>query len=239
MITRSSGVALLGAALILQGCAQAPSRGGGDGTAQDSPAQCNALVSAAIGLALCALASNKDKAIRGAACAALGYFACSAFNDYQAAQTKSAKEVSDDYLRTNARLPDKPLVRRYTTRVQPSPTARGATVRAETDLVVVPGRDARALTIEEEWTLVDASGEKWLGPKRKRMNTAQGEAGAYKGGFEMKLAKELPQGLYEFKSAVYLNGDLVQSRSSALQVVEVEGAGIGQALAGLGGSAQR
>lgn len=204
--------------LVVAGCATPG--GSGTGVAGDQQtSECNPIVLAVIGGVMCNLASKKGhKTTNTAVCAALAGFACYAFNNYKASQVKTAKEVSDDYLRTNRSLPDRPMVTNYVTRVDPSRANVGGNVHADTDITVVPGRQGGPTSIQEEWIMVDATGEKWLGPKKKPVNSSQKEGGQYKGGFDLKLANELPQGQYEFRSVLYVDGQPVKGAANRVQV---------------------
>lgn len=53
---------------------------------------------------------------------------------------------------------------------------------------------------------------------RKGVNSGSKEAGTYVGGFSLSLPKDLPQGNYEFRSRVYLNGTEVRSNVNPIQV---------------------
>jgi len=183
----------------------------------DKPKQCNALLIGLGAAAACAIVS-KD-AGWAAACAALAVASCTAFNNYQVKQAKTAQQVGEEFVKDKGALPEEATLVDYKASFAPTTVvARGQKVDASVEMSVVPSRNGGPVLIEEEWSMYDAKGEKWLGPVRKTVNAASKEAGSYVGGFSLNLPKELPQGNYEFRSRVYLNGAEVRSNVNPIQV---------------------
>lgn len=58
---------------------------------------------------------------------------------------------------------------------------------------------------------------------RKGINLGSKEADTYVDGFSLSLPKDLPQGDYEFRSRVYLNGTEVRSNVNSIEVAVVWG----------------
>lgn len=145
--------------------------------------------------------------------------ACAMYDNYKAKQAKTAAQVEDEYRAAQGDLPDVPTLASYQTNFTPSEVVeKGGTVKADVEILVVPGKEGGPILIEEQWEIYDAKGERWLGPVRKAVNASNREAGLYVGGFSLNLPKEMPQGKYEFRSQVYLNGSAVTSVTQGIQI---------------------
>jgi len=206
-------------AIAIGGCATTgePSATGAAQTTADQPKQCNPILIGLAAAAVCGI-TTKD-AGWAAGCAALAAAGCVALNSYRVKQAKTAEQVAEEYSRSQGSLPEIPTLTGYTATLTPGGVIpRGQKLDANVEMTVVPSRDGGPVLIEDEWALYDAKGEKWWGPVRKPFNQADQQAGAYVGGFSFTVPKELPQGNYEFRSRVYLNGTEVKSNTNPIQV---------------------
>lgn len=182
-------------------------------------AECSAPVAAVIGAIAGGLLGQGKNHVRGAAIGAgVASLACMAFN-YQAAQTKTAQQVQDEYKAQNGgQLPGQPLVTSYETKIAPSERVRpGSKTTLNSHIVVVNGATASAPTIEEEVVLFDPDGKQIT--KTRKVANQNGDTGAFTTSFSFTLPEGVKQGVYPVKSAVFLNGQQGSARESALQVV--------------------
>ena len=138
-------------------------------------------------------------------------------------ESSTAEQVAEEYSTAKGALPDTPTLVSYTSTLTPGgviPAVRSSTLASR--LTVVPSKDSAPVLIEDEWALYDAKGEKWWGPVRKPFNEADHQAGAFVGGFGFTVPDELPQGNYEFRNRVFLNGVEVQTNSNPIQVAALD-----------------
>lgn len=206
-------------AISVGGCATTgePSATGASQTTTDQPKKCNPLLVGLGAAAACGLVT-KDAAW-AAGCAAVAVAGCVAFNSYQVKKARTAEQVAEEYSTAKGALPDAPTLVSYASTLTPGGVIpRGQKLDASVELTVVPSKDSAPVLIEDEWALYDAKGEKWWGPVRKPFNDADRQAGAFVGGFTFTVPDKLPQGNYEFRNRVYLNGVEVQANSSPIQV---------------------
>jgi len=212
-------------ALAVAGCTTTGSSSTSEGgQASAAPTKkCNPVLIGLGAAAVCGIA--KKDAAWAAGCAALAVAGCIAFNSYQVKKARTAEQVAEEYSATKGALPDSPTLVSYTSNLTPSGVIpRGQKLDASVELTVVPSKDGAPVLIEDEWTLYDAKGEKWWGPIRKPFNDADQQAGAFVGGFSFKVPEELPQGKYEFRNRVFLNGVEVQTNSNPIQVAALDAA---------------
>lgn len=222
----SATTVALALSLGVSGCAT--TGGSMSAEAASSSVECNEWLAAGIGAVLGgALAGSRDRLAGAAAGATVGVLACIAFNHY-AQQTKSARQVQEDYQAKNAgRLPETTKLVRYDSRIEPSnKVSPGKQVTLVSDIEVVQGsRESAPARLEEEIVLVRPDGKETKA--RKAVNEGKG-AGAWRSMFTIKLPQGVPQGEYPVRTVLYIDGRQVGSRETMLQVVSVAG---GQRLA--------
>lgn len=224
MVKKISVVTLV-VAYLVAGCANMGEKDASTQTSSDNPEQvCNSvLISVLSGLG-CALVSNDKNRVRnGLVCAAAGYVGCMLANSYKAEQIKTAKEVENEYVRRQKKLPDHATLASYTTNINPnSAVTKGQSVNVNSNIVVVPGQKNGRVKIEEEVALVDSVGDQWGKSVRKQANP-NGEAGQYHTGFTIPVHKDMSQGVYTVRKALYLDGVKTSSNDKGkFQVVVID-----------------
>jgi hypothetical protein len=206
-------------AVVIAGLAGCAANGPRQNTAAATGSDpCNATAAAIGGALIGALLAGKNNrgvgAVAGGAIATAG---CMAVN-YRAAQVKTAQQVNQEYLRRNGSLPEHATLVRYDTRFEPSDKIRaGGSSNLLSYIEVAQGSDGVRPKIEEEITLYGPDG-KPLKTVRKQPNQG-GSAGAFQGQFAFQMPEGVPQGVYPFKTALFLNGGQVSSSQAGLQVV--------------------
>ena len=139
--------------------------------------------------------------------------------NYQAAQTKTAQQVQDEYKTQNdGQLPKETVIARYESKIAPNEQVRpGSKTTLNSTIEVVRGTADIVPTIEEEVSLFDPNG-KQITSTRKVANQ-NGDAGAFTTSFSFTLPEGVKQGVYPIKTALFLNGQQANTGEVALQVV--------------------
>ena len=220
-VTRTGPIAAaaLAASMSLTGCATTDGAENPDN--QNKGKVVGALLGAAIGAAL----NRKDPAKGAAIGAAVGLAAGYMFDKYTVKQMRSADEVEEAYRLANAgQLPDSTTVAKYATHTEPTGVVtRGGELKFVSDVEVIRGTTAgnQADVIEQELVLFDPSGE---GEKRIRKPALESStaSGAYLTEFTFRPSESMAQGVYPFKTILYLNGEQVGESSGEIQVASVE-----------------
>jgi len=207
--------ALLLAPFLLAACA---TTGGPGGTAGNGERACNPVITGGIGAALGALIGGSGDRVAGAAVgAAVGALACVAFN-HHSEQVKTGKQVDDDYRRVHGgKLPEQPAVVRYTSTFDPASIKAGSEAKLTSYIEVTGSRTGAAPVVEEEIALYKPDGA--LVRKAKKAVAEQATAGAFKNTFTIPMPAGVPQGDYKVTTSLYVNGAVVDSNNSQLQVV--------------------
>lgn len=203
------------APFVLAACA---TTGGYGNTAGNTERACNPVVTGGIGAALGALIGGKGDRVTGAAVgAAVGALACVAFN-HHSEQVKTAKQVDDDYRRAHGgKLPEQPTVVRYTSTFDPASIKAGSEAKLTSYIEVAGGRNSAAPLVEEEIALYKPDGG--LVRKAKKPVAEQATAGAFKNTFTIPMPEGVPQGDYKVTTSLYVDGIVVDTNDSQLQVV--------------------
>lgn len=220
---RSGALAVaVAAALALQGCAGTKS-----GSGSDVASVCNPMIVGLGAAAACAaLASGHNRVRTGAACAAVAVTACYLANSYKAEQVRSAKQVEDEYLKANARLPERATVTTYRSQINPNAAvSRGQEVKLVSTIVAVPGRTEKNVVVEEEVGIFDAQNEAWGKPVRKTASSGK-EGGEFLTSFTIPIRDGWSQGVYTLRRTLYVNGAVAQKdeTSTRFQVVQADDA---------------
>lgn len=198
--------------LLLVGCA---TTGGPGGASNSGERSCNPGVTGLIGAVAGALVS-KDRLAGAAVGGAIGALACVAFN-HHSEQVKTAQQVEADYRRNHKALPEQPAVVRYTSAFEPASIKAGSEAKINSYIEVIGGRTTSAPVIEEEITLYKPDGT--LVRKAKKPVSETPGAGAFQNSFTIPMPAGVPQGNYRVTTTLYVNGAVMDSNDSRLQVV--------------------
>lgn len=208
----------LAALIFLTACAGAQ-RSQGNSTLTDDPCDPTktALAGAAVGLAIGALTGNKKNiATGGLIGSAIGALACIAVNS-QSRQTKSAAIVEQEFAKRQGALPTQPQVVSYQTRMDPGGVVKSNTdVRMRTNVEVVRGTAVPVREVKEEIVFYDTQNKEF---KRGSKILSEGSGGSYENDWQFKLPPGVTQGNYRVQTLMYLNGQMVAQRDTALQLV--------------------
>jgi hypothetical protein len=220
ILSKAIGLTL---AATLAGCATTPPpyqaetqlTGGDD-------AGCNTVAAAAVGALFGALLGGGDHRGAGAALGgAIGAATCLAVN-YRTTQVKSAQQVNREYISSNGgSLPEHATLVRFDSRFHPTNTLQaGGSSALVSYIEVATGRDGVQPKIAEEVTLFGPDG-KQLKTMRKAASSGA-TAGAFQTQFQFTMPQGIPQGVYPFKTALYLDGRKVSEGHAELQIVSTE-----------------
>lgn len=218
------------AALCVTGCA-APGGKVGEAAGPTSD-ECNPLAAAAIGALAGALLGSGKNRVRGSALGAgLASLACVAWN-YNVRQTKSAAQVQQEFRNANqGQLPTQTKVQNYDTRFEPNAAvASGGKLTVVSTIDVVQGTANPMTVVEEELTLVRPDGSEVK--SRKKADAIRG-TGGYATTFSMNMPQGVPQGVYPVRTALFINGAQVGSKSLQMQVVSI---GFAEKIASISGN---
>lgn len=217
--------------LSVSGCVTANGPGNGVANAGSaSESECSEGLLAIGGAIVGGLLAKGNNRVRGAAVGAgVAALACVAWN-YSVKQTRTAQQVQDDYATANhGQLPERAKVVHYDPRFTPSGrvTPGGQTVLNSTIEVINGTKDSGLPLVEEEMSMTRPDGKQIT--SRKVVNQGQG-AGGYQSSFTVKMPKGVSEGEYPVKTALFLDGQPVASRSLTMQVVRVSDSSVRVAL---------
>jgi hypothetical protein len=130
-------------------------------------------------------------------------------------------KVAKEYKAKHNTLPDQPLALRYTTDTLPGKVVEsGKKIIIRSDIVVVPGTQQKDTLIEERISIFDNEDHsKELNSLTKEVNGKTKRAGHYQNEFSFTLPKGLPQGVYPIKTALLLDGKVVENANNDIQLV--------------------
>lgn len=206
--------------LALHGCAGPKQAGTADAASVCNPV----LIGLGAAAACAALAKGNNRLRTGAACAAVAVTACYLANSYRAEQTRTAKQVEEEYLRKNPQLPERATVTTYRSQVNPgAAVSRGQEVKLVSTIVAVPGRTDRNVVVEEEIGIFDSQNEAWGNPVRKTANSGK-EAGEFQTSFTIPIRDGWSQGVYTLHRTLYVNGSVAQRDDTSTRFQVVQGA---------------
>jgi hypothetical protein len=218
MHCRNSLIGALIAALIVSGCATTRTTNG----ITETSGGCNPAAMALFGAALGALLAGKNNRNKGAVIGgAVGGLSCVAWN-YKTEQTKTAAQVNSEYkAANNGNLPSEASVVSYKVAPDPSTTLNaGNPMVIRSKITVVEGGNTKDQPVVEEQLVVMHDG-KSIANAKKRANEGGG-SGEYSTKFNLDLPAGVPQGYYPVRTALFLDGRQVETRSFTVQVVQTE-----------------
>jgi hypothetical protein len=141
---------------------------------------------------------------------------------YTTVQTKTDKEVADEYARDNeGNLPVNTRLSSYRTEILPgAAVSPGTEVRVKSYIEVIPGSSGDKATIEERLTIWDNEDNTLaLKSMTKQAGKKSGKGGAFNSEFSFTLPEGLPQGVYPISTDLMLNGEQVGDQRHGLQLV--------------------
>ncbi len=215
---RNSMILVMSVALIIPGCATTRTVNG----VSEVSGGCNPAAMALVGALLGALIGGKNNRNAGAAIGgALGGLSCLAWN-YQTQQTKTAEQVNTAYkVANNGSLPSETSVVSYNVAPDPSATLNvGNPMVIRSQITIVEGTNKKSQPVVEEQLVVLHDG-KSIAQAKKQANEGGG-TGEYTTKFNLSLPAGVPQGYYPVQTALFLDGQQVQTRSFSFQVVQLE-----------------
>ena len=130
-------------------------------------------------------------------------------------------QVAQEYKNQNNSLPTEPMATEYTTKTLPGNVVEpGKEVIIQSDIVVVPGTKQKKALIEENIVIYDnEDNTKELKSFTKPVNEKNQRGGRYQNEFSFTLPEGLPQGVYPIKTALLLNGKVVDTSDNDIQLV--------------------
>ncbi len=138
---------------------------------------------------------------------------------YTSSQTKTEKEVSDDYVKENGALPRNTVARSYRTELLPGPAVSpGTKVTVRSYIEVIPGNTGRSTKIEERLTIWD-NDNNTIALKSMTKQAGKKSGGAFQTEFSFTLPEGLPQGVYPVSTDLMLDGELSGDQRHTLQLV--------------------
>lgn len=204
------------ASVLVSGCAT-PGGQGGNGLADNGAAlRCagfglgGALLGAAVG--------GKNAAVKGAL---VGLAAC-AVVEIASRQTKSSEIVEQQYRGNNRnQLPQSAQIDGYSTFVNPNGVAKaGDAIRVQSTIRAVSGVKEPVTDVREQLIVYAPSGEEFKrGEKKVNDNAGSGE---YENAFTLRLPQGAPQGVYKFKTQLFLNGRPATVHESTVQIAAID-----------------
>lgn len=165
-----------------------------------------------------AFVGGTQSAVKGAL---IGLAAC-AVVEIASHQTKSAEVVEQQYRVSNRnQLPPSAKVDEYSTTVSPNGVVKaGDAIRVQSMIRAISGAKEPVVEVKEQLIVYAPSGEEFKRGEKK-VNDASG-SGEYVNTFTLKLPEGAPQGVYKFKTQLFLNGKPVVMRESNVQIAAHE-----------------
>lgn len=141
--------------------------------------------------------------------------------EYTSIGVKGDHEIIEIYLEDNKKLPKEPKLIAYSASLLPSNIVEvGKPVTVKTSLSVIPGRDSRAVKIEEVIEIFDnEDDEKVIKSLTKVVNGDTDKGGAFDNEFSFTLPEGMPQGVYPVRTVVLVNGEEQDPTTQDMQIV--------------------
>ena len=140
---------------------------------------------------------------------------------HKSKKLEDEKKVAEKYKTEHETLPDEAFAAEYVTNTLPGSIVEpGKEIIIKSDIVVVPGAKQKSTLIEERLVIYDnEDNTKELNSLTKAVNKKTKKAGHYENEFAFTLPEGVPQGVYPIKTELLLNGKVVDSSDTGIQLV--------------------
>jgi hypothetical protein len=141
--------------------------------------------------------------------------------EHRSKKIKDEEAVAAEYKKDHQQLPNEAFASAYVTNTLPGKVVEpGNKVTVKSDIVVVPGTKEKSTLIEEKMSIYDNEDHtKELKSLTKSVNQKSKKAGSYENEFSFTLPEGVPQGEYPIKTELLLNGKVVKSSDTGIQLV--------------------
>jgi hypothetical protein len=141
--------------------------------------------------------------------------------NHRSKKLEDENQVTEEYKKQHKQLPDEAFASEYVTSTLPGSVVQpGKEVIIKSDIVVVPGSKQKTALIEERLAIYDnEDNTKELKSLTKAVNKETKRAGRYENEFTFMLPEGVPQGVYPIKTELLLNGKVVDSSETGIQLV--------------------
>jgi hypothetical protein len=140
---------------------------------------------------------------------------------HRSKKLEDEKQVAEEYKKEHKQLPDEAFAAEYVTSTLPGSVVEpGKEIIIKSDIVVVPGAKQKTALIEERLAIYDnEDNTKELKSLTKAVNQKTKQAGRYENEFTFTLPEGVPQGVYPIKTELLLNGKVVDTSDTGIQLV--------------------
>lgn len=141
--------------------------------------------------------------------------------EHRSKKIKDEQTVADEYKKDYKQLPNESFASTYVTSTLPGKVVEpGKKIMIKSDIVVVPGAKEKSTLIEEKLAIFDnEDNTKELKSLTKTVNDKNKKAGSYENEFSFTLPEGVPQGVYPIKTELLLNGKVVKTSDTGIQLV--------------------
>lgn len=140
---------------------------------------------------------------------------------HRSKKIEDEKQVAEEYKKEHKTLPEQAYAAEYVTNALPGTVVQpGKEIVIKSDILVVPGAKQKSTLIEERLAIFDnEDNTKELKSLTKAVNKKTKKAGRYENEFSFTLPEGIPQGVYPVKTELLLDGKVVDSSETGLQLV--------------------
>lgn len=141
--------------------------------------------------------------------------------EFTSEKTEEEDAVVKEYKKAHKKLPKKPKVVSYTTKISPSGAVKaGKKVSVFTTTKVVPGTKVTKVEVQDKLEIYDAENTAQINQSLvKPVNEGSPTGGTYSNKFVFSLPEGLPQGVYPVKTTSIVNGEEQDNVDNKFQLV--------------------